>query len=239
MDRTSLFAAEALAAFRALPPMAGAAGAALSLLQAWDGDMAAARPEPLIFHATMRGFGQALLKRAALPPDGFAPSPEFLRPLLQGSDAAARWCGDDGCAPMLAAALTEAVAALAAQYGADPQQWRWGAAHIARFDHAILRFIPYLRDWLGLAAAPGGDGETVARAAFRGGSFAAVHGAGFRGVMDLAAPDGAYAVIATGQSGHPFSRYWGDMLPLWRDGALLPLAAARDVTGRIRLNPAP
>jgi hypothetical protein len=29
------------------------------------------------------------------------------------------------------------------------------------------------------------------------------------------------------------------MLPLWRDGALLPLAAARDVTGRIRLNPAP
>jgi penicillin amidase len=140
---------------------------------------------------------------------------------------------------MLAAALTEAVAALAAQHGADPQQWRWGAAHIARFDHAMLRFIPYIRDWLGLAAAPGGDGETVARAAFRGGSFAAVHGAGFRGVMDLAAPEGAYAVIATGQSGHPFSRHWGDMLPLWRDGALLPLAAARDVTGRIRLNPAP
>jgi penicillin amidase len=239
MDRTSLFAAEALAAFRALPPMAGASGAALSLLQAWDGEMAAARPEPLIFHATMRGFGQALLKRAAIPPDGFAPSPEFLRPLLQGSGAAARWCGDDGCAPMLAAALTEAVAALAAEHGADPQQWRWGAAHIARFDHAILRFIPFVRDWLGLAAAPGGDGETVARAAFRGGGFAAVHGAGFRGVMDLAAPDGAYAVIATGQSGHPFSRYWGDMLPLWRDGALLPLAAARDVTGRIRLNPAP
>jgi penicillin amidase len=239
MDRTSLFAAEALAAFRALPPMAGASGAALSLLQAWDGDMAAARPEPLIFHATMRGFGQALLKRAAIPPDGFAPSPEFLCPLLQGSDAAERWCGDDGCAPMLAAALTEAVAALAAQHGADPQQWRWGAAHIARFDHAMLRFIPYIRDWLGLAAAPGGDGETVARAAFRGGSFAAVHGAGFRGVMDLAAPEGAYAVIATGQSGHPFSRHWGDMLPLWRDGALLPLAAARDVTGRIRLTPAP
>jgi penicillin amidase len=239
MDRTSLFAAESLTAFRALSPMEGAAGQALSLLQAWDGEMAAARPEPLIFHATMRGFGQALLKRAAIPPDGFAPSPEFLRPLLQGSDAATRWCGSDGCAPILAAALTEAVAALAAEHGADPSQWRWGGAHVARFDHALLRFIPYVRDWLGLAAAPGGDGETVARAAFRGRSFAAVHGAGFRGVMDLAAPDGGYAVIATGQSGHPFSRHWGDMLPLWRDGALLPLAAARDVTGRIRLNPAP
>jgi penicillin amidase len=239
MDRTSLFAAEALPAFRALPPMEGAAGAALALLQAWDGEMAADRPEPLIFHATMRGFGRALLARAALASDGFAPSPEFLRPLLHGSDAVARWCGADGCAPMLAAALSEAVVALAAEHGAEPRQWRWGAAHIARFDHAILRFIPYLRDWLGLAAAPGGDGETVARAAFRGAGFGAVHGAGFRGVMDLAVPDGAYAVIATGQSGHPFSRHWGDMLPLWRDGALLPLAAQREVTGRIRLTPAP
>lgn len=238
-DRTSLFAAEALTAFHALPVMEGAAGSALALLQAWDGEMAADRPEPLIFHATLRSFGQALLARAQLPPDGFAPSPEFLRPLLQGSDASARWCGNDGCAPMLAAALTEAVTALTAEYGADPQEWRWGAAHIARFDHAILRFIPYVRDWLGLSAAPGGDGETVARAAFRGSSFAAVHGAGFRSVMDLAAPDRAFAVIATGQSGHPFSRHWGDMLPLWRDGALLPLAAPRDVTGRIRLNPAP
>ncbi|MCA3308856.1 MAG: penicillin acylase family protein [Roseomonas sp.] len=239
MDRFSLFAAEALPAFRALQPMEGAAGAALALLQAWDGEMDATRPEPLIFHATMRGFGQALLKRAAIPPDGFAPSPEFLRPLLQGGDAATRWCGAEGCAPLLAAALTEAVAALASQQGADPRQWRWGAAHVAQFDHAILRFIPYLRDWLGLRAAPGGDGETVARAAFRGSGFAAVHGAGFRGVMDLAQPDGAFAVIATGQSGHPFSRHWGDMLPLWRDGALLPLAAPRDVTGRIRLNPTP
>jgi penicillin amidase len=239
MDRFSLFAAEALPAFRALPPMEGAAGAALTLLQAWNGEMDATRPEPLIFHATMRGFGRALLVHAKLPADAFAPSPEFLRPLLQGSDAAVRWCGEGGCAPLLAAALAEAVAALTPQYGADPRQWRWGAAHVAQFDHAILRFIPFLRDWLGLRAAPGGDGETVARAAFRGSGFAAVHGAGFRGVMDLAQPDGAFAVIATGQSGHPFSRHWGDMLPLWRDGALLPLAAPREVTGRIRLNPAP
>ena len=239
MDRFSLFAAEALPAFRALPPMEGRAGAALTLLQAWDGEMAAMRPEPLIFHATLRSFGQALLARAKLPPDGFAPSPEFLRPLLQGGDAAARWCGAEGCAPMLAAALTDAVAALAAEYGPDPGQWRWGAAHVARFDHAMLRLIPYLRDWLGLRAAPGGDGETVARAAFRGAGFAAVHGAGFRGVMDLAQPDAAFAVIATGQSGHPFSRHWGDMLAFWRDGALLPMAAPRDVTGRISLKPAP
>lgn len=237
MDRTSLFAAEMLPALRALPPMDGAAGAALALLLAWDGDMAADRAEPLIFHATLRGFGQALLARAALPADGFAPSPEFLRPLLRGGDAALRWCGAAGCAPMLAAALQEAVSALAAEYGPDPVQWRWGAAHIARFDHPMLRFIPYIRDWLGLSAAPGGDGETVARAAFRQGAFTAVHGAGLRSVMDLATPDGAFAVIATGQSGHPFSRHWSDMLPLWQQGRLLPLHTPEGEGGRISLTP--
>ncbi|NBS45245.1 MAG: penicillin acylase family protein, partial [Acetobacteraceae bacterium] len=73
MDRFSLFAAETLPAFRALAPMEGAAGQALALLQAWDGEMAAARPEPLIFHATLRRFGAALLVQAKLPPDAFAP----------------------------------------------------------------------------------------------------------------------------------------------------------------------
>jgi len=117
------------------------------------------------------------------------------------------------------------------------QKWRWGAAHIARFDHPMLRFIPYIRDWLGLSAAPGGDGETVARAAFRQSAFTAVHGAGLRSVMDLATPDGAFAVIATGQSGHPFSRHWSDMLPLWQQGRLLPLHAPEGEGGRISLTP--
>jgi penicillin amidase len=58
-------------------------------------------------------------------------------------------------------------------------------------------------------------------------------------VFDLAHPDGALAVIATGQSGHPMSRHWADMLPLWRDGAMLRLGPLEGAPGgRLRLLPA-
>ncbi|MCA0449303.1 MAG: penicillin acylase family protein, partial [Proteobacteria bacterium] len=65
-----------------------------------------------------------------------------------------------------------------------------------------------------------------------------IHGAGFRGVFDLSDPAGAWVVIATGQSGHPMSRHWSDLLPAWRDGALLRLGPIEgEPAGRLRLLP--
>jgi penicillin amidase len=70
------------------------------------------------------------------------------------------------------------------------------------------------------------------------GRFGNVHGAGFRGVFDLADPEGAWVVIATGQSGHPMSPHWSDQLPIWRDGALLRLGPIEGApAGRIDLHP--
>jgi penicillin amidase len=112
--------------------------------------------------------------------------------------------------------------------GADPAAWRWGAAHPARFDHPLLRFVPGLGALTRIATPSAGDSETVNRAGLRaeaGGIFANVHGAGFRGVFDLAEPAGAFAIIATGQSGHPLSPHWADQLARWRDGLLLRIGA--------------
>ena len=68
--------------------------------------------------------------------------------------------------------------------------------------------------------------------------FAHVHGAGLRLVADLADPDRTLAVIATGQSGHPLSRHWGDLLASWRDGVMVTLARQPEaVGGRLRLLP--
>jgi penicillin amidase len=68
--------------------------------------------------------------------------------------------------------------------------------------------------------------------------FAHVHGAGLRLVADLADPEATLAVIATGQSGHPLSAHWGDLLAPWRDGGMIRLGRA--ATGPvIRLRPAP
>lgn len=238
-DTLSVFAADALPAFRAIPRPQGVAGAALDLLAAWDGAMLAGQPQPLIFHATLRRFGRAALASRNVPPDAWGVTPEFLAHLLAPDSRGAPWCGEGGCPALLARSFAEAVAALAAEHGPDPTAWRWGPAHAARFEHPLLRFLPGFDALTRIATPTAGDGETLLRGAYRGDSFANIHGAGFRGVFDLATPDGALGVLATGQSGHPMSRHWADQMPLWREGATLalgttPLPPARD----IRLLPA-
>jgi penicillin amidase len=238
-DALSLFAVEILPSLRAAPRPAGAAGAALDLLRGWSGEMAADLPQPLVFHATMARFGRAVLARAGLPEDAARAGPEFLRRVLTDDATGAAWCGAPGCGAMLSAAIEAAVADVTPTQGADPAAWRWGAAHPARFEHALLRFVPGLGALTRIATPSAGDGETVNRAGLRaepGGIFANVHGAGFRGVFDLADPGGAFAIIATGQSGHPMSPHWADQLARWRDGALLRVGAEAP-RGRISLVP--
>ena len=240
-DTLSIFARETLPALRAMPRPAGLAGTAFDLLAGWEGQMEGARPQPVIFHATIGRFGRALLARAGVPEEAWRPSPEFLRHVLADPAAGAAWCGAPGCGPMLAEALSRAVADLSPAHGPDPAAWRWSAAHPVRFEHQVLRFVPGLAALTRIASPSAGDGETVARAGLRperDGVFGNVHGAGFRGVFDLSRPDGAHVVIATGQSGHPMSPHWADLLPGWRDGTLLHLGPApAQPAGRVRLLP--
>ena len=238
-DTTSIFARELLPALRAVTPSREAAPAH-ALLRDWNGDMAAGAPQPLIFHAWLRAFRAALMAEAGTPEAAGAASPEFLRAVLRpGANA---WCGPEGCARLLGPALDAALRSLRDDYGSDPSAWRWGAAHVAAFEHPLLRFVPVLRDLTRLEVPTGGDGETLARGGMRGGEgarpFAHLHGAGFRGVFDLADPDGILVMIATGQSGHPLSDRHADLLPRWQAGQMLRLARLPvGETARIELRP--
>jgi penicillin amidase len=244
-DTVSLLARELVLApdaplRRAPRPADAATAAALDLLLAWNGDVAADRPEPLVFEAWMRAAQRLALAAGGAPPG--AGGPEFLRRVLSpdAGAAAGRWCDGD-CAALAGRALAESVAALQPSEGADPRAWRWGRVHVARFEHPILRALPLLGEWTRLEAATGGDDQTVGRGGMRGSGPSAwqhVHGAGLRLVADLADPDATLAVIATGQSGRPLSAHWGDLLPLWRDGGTVALGCAPDGgSGRFRLLP--
>jgi penicillin amidase len=248
-DVTSLLAQELLAApdavLRQVARPAGPAGTALDLLLVWDGSAGPDRPEPLIFAAWREAVLALAMAQAGVPPRAGpgAGAPEFLQYLLRPDGAGAWWCGGD-CAAMAGRALEQAVAGLIEAHGADPAAWRWSAAHVARFEHPVLRFVPILGPLLRLEAATGGDGETVSRGGYRGGSgadaqrFAHVHGAGLRLVADLADPDATWAIIASGQSGHFLSAHWGDLLPAWRDGETLRLGRQpMSVRGRMTLVP--
>ena len=228
---------------RAPRPDASATRAAHDMLMAWDGNVAADRPEPLIFNAWMRAARRLALENGGAPPG--AGGPEFLsRVFSPDGGAAALWCAGD-CAALAARALRDAVGELQAAEGPDPAAWRWGRVHVARFEHPILRFVPVLGAWTRLEAPTGGDEETVSRGGMRGAgpaSWRHVHGAGLRLAADLSDPDRTFAVIATGQSAHPLSRHWGDLLPAWRDGATVSLGRAAEgggEGGRFRLLPAP
>ena len=240
-DTMSLFARDVLPAILAAPRPEGAGGAAFDLLAAWDGNMEGQRPQPLIFHAMLGRFARDVLAQARIPETTWQASPEFLRRLLTAPDRGRAWCGPAGCGPRLSAALSGAISDLAPTHGPDPSTWRWAAAHQARFDHALLRFVPGLGGLTRLITPTAGDGETVNRAGLRAeeeGLFGNIHGAGFRGVFDLSDPAGTWVVIATGQSGHPMSRHWSDQLSAWRDGTLLRLGPIQgDISGHARLLP--
>jgi penicillin amidase len=144
----------------------------------------------------------------------------------------------DACAALVTTALQQAMAGLAERFGPDPAGWRWGDAHQARFEHPLLRFMPVLRGWTSISVPTGGDGETVNRGGMAAGGFAHVHGPGLRAVLDLATGDGVFAVIGTGQSGHPLSRQWSDQTPVWAgrapDGAaLLTIGSVPDRSGGV------
>jgi penicillin amidase len=234
-DTVSLLAREILqpaqAVLRRLPRQPGAAGKAQELLLDWDGDVAGALPQPLIFNAWLREFGAMALAAGGVPEGMWHAQGEFLRRLLAPDRAPDRaedrlaqaWCAGD-CTALAARALERAVAGLRAELKPDPASWRWDRLHVARFEHPVLRGLPGF-GWLSRLQAPtGGDEWTLSRGGLSAEGWTHVHGAGLRLVADLAAPDRTLAIIATGQSGHPLSRHWADLLPLWRDGGMLELS---------------
>ncbi|MEO1511308.1 MAG: penicillin acylase family protein, partial [Planctomycetota bacterium] len=155
------------------------------------------------------------------------PQPVFVERVFRNVDGAGIWCDIDKtsrretCAEIAGLALDDALAALSARYGGSPSGWRWGEAHEARHDHEVLGgfglpgLIANIRH-----PASGGDYTLLrTQSANRGADpHAAVFGAGLRMAVDFADLDGSTYVIATGQSGHPFSRHYDDLSQLWRRG---------------------
>ena len=235
VDTHSAYAMEILPALLAADAPAGPAAQALDLLRQWDGNMAMDRPQPLIFNQWLDRFYGRVLAQVGIPPGYGGPQAETVAFVL--SPAGAHWCRGD-CAALVRDALVTAVDELRQTHGADPAAWRWGDAHRALFAHPILRGIPVL-GWLTTIRVPvPGDDSTVDRQGGRGPNFDSVHGAGYRGVYDLADLDRSRFVIAPGQSGHPLSRHAGDFISRWRDGQTVTLGPLPDrVTGTIRLIP--
>ncbi len=235
-----------------ISPIDPRAREAVALLRGWDGTMDADRSEPLIFVAWL----DALVRRIAA--DEMGPAfeswrglhPRFVRRVLTRDTS---WCDDvktkpvETCHDQLDAALDDALAALRKIEGHDIADWRWGDRHMAQFRHVPFGYVPVLRRLFDVSVPIGGGDYTIDRAAMALAGptpFAAVHGPGFRAVYDLADLERSRFVIATGQSGNPFSRHYDDLTDTWHRVAGFTIELGHDLlettaAGRLRLVPRP
>ncbi|QUS35471.1 penicillin acylase family protein [Falsirhodobacter algicola] len=208
---------------------------ALELLAAWNGDMNEHMPEPLIAQAWLSALQDRLIRDELGPmADQFAHiEPVFLERVFSDTDGAAAWCDvvqsaeKETCTDMARESLDDALLWLSEHYGRNIESWRWGDAHQATHDDPVLGNLPVLRYLVNIRQSTSGGDDTLNRGLTKARGpdpFLNVHGAGYRGVYDFADPDSSVFVTATGQSGHPLSRFYDDLGGLWRRGEYVPMS---------------
>lgn len=213
---------------------------ALTLLSEWNGEMNEHLPEPLIYAAWVRAL-QARLITDELGPVAKSfrhVEPLFIERVYRDVEGAAAWCDviqsapKESCTDMARLALDDALIWIEERYGSALESLRWGDAHQAAQDHAVLGKVPLLRYFVNIRQSTSGSDNTLQRGKSSGKDphpFQNIHAAGYRGVYDFADPNSSVFIVSTGQSGHPLSRYYDDMAQLWRRGEYIPMSLDEDL----------
>ena len=129
---------------------------------------------------------------------------------------------------LLGGSLESALDDLKERLGDDPEAWRWGALHHARFAHPMARLPGVGELFVAADHELGGDEQTVLQAGIDARlGFDAVVVPSWRFVTDLGDPDSSVAVLTTGQSGNPASPHWNDQAELWASGGVRPAPFTR------------
>ncbi|GFZ79923.1 penicillin amidase [Elstera cyanobacteriorum] len=233
MDTTSLFARRLIGLMEGWEPPDPAAAKALKNLRAWDKQMRQAAREPLLFAEFSKKLMENLLADdlAALVQDGgrpWRPRSSVLLTLLRTESPLCDTSTTptvETCRDQLSRSLAEAERAVGASA-------TWGEAHRARHDHPAFGRIPVLGRLFGLSVPADGGNDTLQRMAYRGDSFDAGHGAGYRAVYDLADLDRSGFIISTGQSGHRLSPFYDTFLTRAQNGELRPLTGTPSTLAR-------
>ncbi len=165
-------------------------------------------------------------------------------------------------ASVVVAALDGAAKDLRATLG-DPDRWTWGREHTITFEEGTLGTsgLPVVTWYFNsgpfpVAGASGAVDNTYYHfsvaypdpqdPSYKPGGlrevFDVTNGPSFRITIDMGDLDGARIVNTTGQSGNPFDRHSGDMIPLWLSGGSVPLpfspeAAEKATVSTLNLDP--
>ncbi len=198
----------------------------------WDGSMEKNALEPLLFHTWYRELTK-LIYADELGPHfikAWERRPEFLSHALKHNS---KWCDNvttaalEDCEAMVQIAADQAIKWLKANYGPDPENWKWKNSHIAHHKHSAFSDIPVLGDLFDIKHPHSGGPYTVMQAntTLRDDEspFKENHGAAFRAIFDLSQHDNSSVSISTGQSGNPLSKHYASFNRLWANGEYVDL----------------
>ena len=168
----------------------------------------------------------------------FGRSTPILLDLLDKRDDA--WFGDaqhtgaDGASPpwwqdFLEESLAETLAYLRRELGENVSSWRWGRLHQVSFAHIFANFKP-LHVLFSRGPFPiGGDTDTVCQSGYLPHEpFRARSIASDRQIIDLGDLRQSVMIHAPGQSGHPASRNYDNLIAPWRAVQFHPMLFDRD-----------
>jgi penicillin amidase len=213
---------------------------ALELLAAWNGEMNEHLPEPLLYAAWLRHLQDRLIRdeMGPLTSEFTHPNPLFIERVFRDVDGASVWCDVlqsapvETCTDIARLALDDGLIWIDENVGGTVASLRWGDLHQAAHDHPVLGTAPVLNWFVNIRQSTSGGDNTLQRGLTSGtgpNPFQNVHSAGYRGVYDFADPDSSVFVSATGQSGHPLSRYYDNLGELWRRGEYIPMSLDPDL----------
>jgi penicillin amidase len=245
-DTLSLAAQDLLPLLRRTAARSTDAKAALAMLGAWNGEMLADRPEPLIFNAWTRELSRQIFADELgdeLMDDYWDQRnvQASMVNVLKDVSGQSRWCRkrvdkpdakQQTCADVLASSLEVAVADLQKRYGAQMSAWRWGEAHQARSEHRPFAKVGLLAKLFDIRVPSPGDTYTLDVGRYnlrdRDEPFVSHHAPSMRVLYDLADLENSRFIQSTGQSGNVLSPLYRNFSQRWVDVSYLPMQMKRE-----------
>ncbi|WP_286830919.1 MULTISPECIES: penicillin acylase family protein [Kordiimonas] len=158
-------------------------------LAAWDGTMAADRPEPLIFYDWLRHYQAALMaddlgdmygdfkrlrtrlikstlfwsdiKRTKIAPAYYEQPPLDRESTMAWCDNIQTDATEETCLSLAVEAMRSTIKGLSEKYGPEWKNWRWGDDHILVQAHRPLSQVPFLKEHFELTTPIGGSTHTI------------------------------------------------------------------------------
>jgi penicillin amidase len=234
-DVVFLPALEVLPHLEALEFEDAAVSDARDWLLTWNGSMDMNSPQAALFGQFWSQLTQAIYLDQS--PDAAGGQWPTVRLLELPDDA---WWDDTATADVtetrddiLTRAFTDAYNANVEALGADRDAWQWGKLHTVTFVSNPLgqSGISLIEDIFNRGPLPtSGSRGTVSATNwdYASGDFTVQSGSSFRMIVDLSDLDNSVNMHTTGQSGHPYSPYYANMIDSWRNVTYKPMTFSDD-----------